>query len=50
MDWGHERILNWWLTPTLQCLTQNADKGVGQQIAVLVGGITLVYGAASNLH
>lgn len=50
MGWGHECSFNWWLTPTLQSLTQNTDEGVGQQIAVLVGGITLVNGTGSNLH
>lgn len=32
------------------CLTENADKGIGQQVAMLVGGVALVYGAASHLH
>lgn len=31
-------------------LTKDADEGVGQQIAMLVGGVALVDGAASHLH
>lgn len=31
-------------------LTQDADKGVGQQVAVLVGSVALVDGTAAHLH
>lgn len=30
-------------------LTQHADEGVGQQVAVLVGGVALVHGPAADL-
>lgn len=29
-------------------LTQHADEGVGQQVAVLVGGVALVHGPAAD--
>lgn len=32
------------------CLTEDADEGIGQQVTVLVGGVTLVDSAASRLH
>lgn len=31
-------------------LTQHTDEGVGQQIAVLIGGVTLVHGPAADLR
>lgn len=31
-------------------LTQDTDEGVGQQVAVLVGGVALVHGTAAHLH
>lgn len=31
-------------------LTQHVDKGVGQQVAVLVGGVALVHGAGASHH
>lgn len=31
-------------------LTQHADEGVGQQVAVLVGGVALVHGPAADLR
>ena len=31
-------------------LTQDIDKGVGQQVAVFVGGVTLVDSTGSNLN
>lgn len=31
-------------------LTQDADEGIGQQVAILVGSIALVDGAAAHLH
>lgn len=30
-------------------LTQHVDEGVGQQVSVLVGGVTLVNGAGARL-
>lgn len=30
--------------------TQHADEGVGQQVAVLVGGVALVHGPAADLR
>ncbi|TNN88232.1 hypothetical protein EYF80_001448 [Liparis tanakae] len=32
------------------CLTEHADEGVGQQVAVLVGGVALVDRTAAHLH
>lgn len=31
-------------------LTQHTDEGVGQQVAVLIGGVTLVHGPAADLR
>lgn len=31
-------------------LTKHADKGIGQQIAVLIGGVALVDSPSSHLH
>lgn len=31
-------------------LTKDADEGIGQEITMLVGGITLVDSAAAHLH
>lgn len=31
-------------------LTEHVDEGVGQQVTVVVGDVTLVHGAGSTLH
>lgn len=49
--WKGPLVNPWWSGYNLtQRLTQDADEGIGEQVAVLVGSVALVDGTAAHLH